>query len=463
MPLRRCLIFFILWSVSFFLPLKAAEPVEPVKAIDLPDWFSITGNARIRYETLDGQFRSANAGTSDQLLALRTLIHARASFAPLTLGAELQDARTYHDDNGTPLSTSFVNTGEFLQAYADLHLDHLFSWQRETDLKLGRFTLDVGSRRFVERNSFRNTINAYDGAHLRMSLSDRSRLEAFYVSPVRKQPRDRQALADNEISADETESNRQFWGVYLQRQEVWQGVTGEVFAYGLHDEDTARRQTPDREVYWPGVRFFRKPASQQLDFEVEAATRFGTRRASADPADTSQLDVDAQMLHAEIGYTFDGDWAMRLNLEYDLATGDNNPDDQSFTNWERFFGTRRGDLGNTSIHGPLTRSNLSAPGIRFSFDNELKGLDGRIAYQLAYLAEAEDRFVVARLQDVTGNSGDFLGHTLDARVRKWLVPDNLRLEVGASALLFGEYLKNVPGGPDGNRTLYGYTQLTASF
>ncbi|MCI5045607.1 MAG: alginate export family protein, partial [Aquisalinus sp.] len=109
------------------------------------------------------------------------------------------------------------------------------------------------------------------------------------------------------------------------------------------------------------------------------------------------------------------------------------------------------------------RSNLSAPGARFSFDNRQKGLDGRIVYQAAYLAEAEDRFVVGRLQDPSGVSGKFLGHTLDARVRKWLVEDNLRLEVGASALFFGEYLKNVPDGPDGSRTLFGYTQLTASF
>ncbi|MCI5047688.1 MAG: alginate export family protein, partial [Aquisalinus sp.] len=364
--------------------LQASEPWRLEEVLKTPDWLSVSGNARIRYETLDGQFRAANGGTSDQLLALRTLIHARASFDKVTFGAELQDARTYLDDDGTPLSTSFTNAGEALQAYTDLHLDHLLGWQKETDLKLGRFTLDVGSRRAVERNSFRNTINNYDGAHLRMRLSDETRLEVFYVSPVRKQPRDRHALDDNEISGDETESNRQFWGVHVQRQDLWPDVTGEVFAYGLHEEDTARRQTPDREVYWPGVRIFRKPSSQQLDFEVEAATRFGTRRATSDSADTTQLNVDAQMLHAEIGYTFEGDWMPRLNFEYDLATGDSDQNDQSFTNWERFFGTRRGDLGNTSIHGPLTRSNLSAPGARFSFDNRQKGLDGRIVYQAAY-------------------------------------------------------------------------------
>jgi len=52
---------------------------------------------------------------------------------------------------------------------------------------------------------------------------------------------------------------------------------------------------------------------------------------------------------------------------------------------------------------------------------------------------------------------------LDGRARYWVLPDSLRLELGASALMYGEFAKEVPGVPDGDGTLFGYAQLTFTF
>jgi hypothetical protein len=43
------------------------------------------------------------------------------------------------------------------------------------------------------------------------------------------------------------------------------------------------------------------------------------------------------------------------------------------------------------------------------------------------------------------------------------VPDSVRLEFGGSALVFGEFARNVPGGPEGDGTLFGYAQLSLTF
>ena len=161
-----------------------------------------------------------------------------------------------------------------------------------------------------------------------------------------------------------------------------------------------------------------------------------------------------------MGYNFNNSWRTRVGLEYDLATGDDDPTDDTYERYERLYGTRRGDLGNTSINGPLTRSNVRAVGLSFSFARERT--DGRALVQYVTLAAARDAWIVAGLRDSSGESGNSLGYTFDFRVRHWLVEDHLRLEIGGSMLRRGDFARNVPGGPIEN-TLYGYSQLTLTF
>ncbi|MEO0712760.1 MAG: alginate export family protein, partial [Pseudomonadota bacterium] len=137
-------------SIAAWLSAPALADPWRLDDIDKPNWLTLSGEARIRYESLGEQFRAGGSG-GDQLLAMRTLLLAEAETGTWTLGIEMQDSRTYLDDDGTPLSSSFVNTLEPLQLYA----------KRDAfggTLKLGRQTLDIASRRFVERNDFRNTI-----------------------------------------------------------------------------------------------------------------------------------------------------------------------------------------------------------------------------------------------------------------------------------------------------------------
>ena len=413
--------------------------------------FDFSGEARVRYESLDGQFRSGQTG-SDQLLALRNLVRADYSRAWGKAVLELHDARTFLDDSGTPLSTSFVNTAGVLQAYLGVSLGE------NSTLNLGRFTLDIGSRRFVERNDFRNTINSFSGAHWTRTSTAGNSLDVFVVTPVRKLPRDRDELDSNSYAFDKEDAKRRFWGVHWQRPDLIEDVQLDLFVYGLSESDSGSRPTPNRRVFAPGLRLHRKPSAGALDFDVESAYRFGTRRASSEP-EAAELDVRAMMLHAEVGYTFTGAWALRIGLEYDLATGGDGG--SSYKRYERLFGTRRGDLGNTSIHGPLTRSNISVPGIRFSFKRG--DTDGRVVIQRADLESASDQWVVARLGDSAGRFGRHIGTTLDFRVRHWLRTNSVRLEIGGSALSYGRFAESVAQGPEETRTLYGYGQITWYF
>lgn len=284
--------------------------------------------------------------------------------------------------------------------------------------------------------------------------------------PTARFPNTRPELDDNELSGDEEQWERRIWAVHYRRADIVPslapGLWGELFVYGLDERDSADFQTPDRSYVAPGFRLYRRPVIGQWDIDLEGALRHGTRYATSNSDDTQSLAVDASMLHAEFGYTWDAPWQPRFAFEYYYASGDEDPNDNRFDQHERLFGSRRSDLNNTSIHGPLTPANLNAPGFRVEVKPNNRW-DGRFYYHAAYLASDTDSWVIARRRDQTGQSGDFIGHVLDARARYWVVPDSLRFELGASALVYGEFADTVPDGPSGDGSLFTYAQLTFQF
>lgn len=444
-------------ALLFLMPYLHAE-----SASDNSDWLKAKGEFRLRYESLDGQFRAGLDG-SDQILAARTLAQLSASFNTVVFNAELQDSRVYLDDEGTPLSTSFVNTFEFINLNVDFDLGSLLGRQSETKLKVGRQTIEVGSERFIERNGFRNTINSYDGIHLRNYLNNKNSFEAFVVSPVRAQPRPVLELSENKQRLDKTDDAIVFWGVLYSDNKNWlKNTTTELFAYGLNESDKLDRATSDREIYTLGFRTIKDPEIEVWDFEVEYAYQFGKRFSSSSTQEQPLLDVQAETLHAELAYTFPFRWQPRLAFELDFASGDDDPNDGRFGSYDRLFGSRRGDVGFTSIHGPLVRNNLVLAGFDLDFQFT-PTTDGFISIQRAWLDSATDELDAANLRDSNGESGTLIGDTLDVRLRHWFIAKKIRVDIGASALFNGQFLNEVPDGPSQNRTLYGFTQLVAKF
>lgn len=148
--MNRALLVFSLSSL-IAPSVSAAEPFRLDDALALPSWLTLSGEARIRYESLDGQFRAKREG-SDQLLLLRALLLAEADAGLVSFGVELQDSRTYLGDTGTPLSSSFVNPLDVLQLYARLDdLPGVIGETSSSQLILGRQTVSIGSKRQIER------------------------------------------------------------------------------------------------------------------------------------------------------------------------------------------------------------------------------------------------------------------------------------------------------------------------
>ena len=103
------------------------------------------------------------------------------------------------------------------------------------------------------------------------------------------------------------------------------------------------------------MRFFIKPAKAAIDFQLETIGQFGTVQATT-TANSQNLSHTAWYQHVDVGYTIDMPWSPRLALEYDYASGDQNPNDNKDQRFDTLYGARRFEFGPTGIYGAFSRS-----------------------------------------------------------------------------------------------------------
>lgn len=443
---------------------SAAQDAGPWRldaAIDSPELVSLGGSYRVRYETLNHPYRAGATG-SDEILVGRLLLNARVTLRSFYVNLEFEDSRQQLADSGSALGTDSVNTLEPLQMLAGMRFDDVLSRGARLDVSAGRMTIDVGGRRLVSRNNFRNTINAYTGVHALWKSADGFEARAFYVEPVQRKPSDLASLLDNDSELDSESSDVSLWGLFGATPEVFGDVKAEAYFYGLRTRDHVGIPAADRDIYTPGFRLYRTPVAQSWDFETEAAYQFGTSRQTTAATDTRDLQHRAGFFHGEIGYTWSGKLLPRVELFYDYASGDDDPSDNENNRFDTLYGSRSFDYGPTGIYGALARANLNSPGLRLEA-KPLPNLSGRVGYRAVWLASSRDQYTTARLQDRTGNSGDFVGHQLDAQIQYTLLPGNLVLEFGGAYLAHGEFLETAPDAPNEGDTTYIYASATATF
>lgn len=428
------------------------------EALGAPDDLSISATVRARVEGIDGQFRPSPA-SADAMFSLRTTLAAEYDAGPVRFGGELWDARAYGEGPNSSITTSDVNTVELVQAYAKVELG---DWRKGAKggkglLTLGRQTMDIGSRRLVARNRFRQTTNGFTGADLEWTTHGGTRLQAFWTMPQIRRPDDLPSLRDNAVKFDLETTRVQFFGAHATVPHVLGGVL-ETYGYRLAEQDGDNRPTRNRRLWTLGARAFARPATGNWDHDVEGAWQFGTARRSAGAADVTDLDVSAWFLHAEAGYTLKGGWKPRVAALFDAASGDGGRAGH-YGRFDTLYGARRFDFGPTALYGALQRTNIISPGLRIEAVPD-KRTDVMVSYRAMWLENPRDSFATTGVRDANGTSGRFAGHQAEARVRHWLVQDVLQAETGGAVLFKHRFLRNAPNAPATVDSVYGYLDLT---
>jgi hypothetical protein len=439
-------------------------------ALNLPDWLSLSVEQRTRYETMDGSFKASGKG-GDQQIALQTDVFMEARFNQLRIGGEFLDARQLGADSGSSLNNTHVNQADLLQAYLAWSEQNMFHSGIGAEVIAGRQTLNLGSRRLVARNVFRNTINSFDGLRLRLTDYDNWQLNAFVTLPVNRYLLKPTATTDaaiakfnNTLQFDEADGRTWFSGAFLEGFNLIGKMNGELYLYHLDEGDSARVETANRRYFTPGLRLYMKPAKGEFDFQLETIGQFGTVRASTKAKDGKNLTHTAWYQHVDAGYTFDAPWNPRLVAEYDYASGDKNPNDDKDQRFDTLYGARRFEYGPTGIYGAFSRANLNTPGYRLNV-SPLPNVQAGLAHRFFWLAQSTDSWGSgsSALQDKKGKSGNFVGHQLELTAR-WDVNSSLNFETGWTHLFKGQFAKNAPKAPTDTQDVdYFYVQSLLRF
>lgn len=442
------------------LPLLAALPASawttPVLAQQ--DGLAISGSVRLRFEGIEGQPR-AGFDSSDSLFNARTQILAEYRTEQFRIGAELFDSRVYGADPGSPISTNEVNAFELVQAYVAGDIAEPLGKGSKLSLMAGRFTLNLGSRRLVAADDYRNTTNGYTGLRADLTAPQGVKAVLIYTLPQQRRPDDREGIRNNRVKMDHEGFDLVLWGGMVSKTKALGPAMAELTYFHLGERDTPGRPTRDRSLDTFGGRVIREPETGQFDYEVEAFYQTGSIRASLAPAAARQ-SVSATFIHADAGYSFPGPWKPRLSVEFDRASGDRAGG--RYGRFDTLFGMRRADLAPAGLYNAIARTNIVTPGIRLEATPD-KRWDWFATYRAMWLASRTDAFSTTGVRDSSGRSGNFAGHQVEARVRYWILPARLRFEFDGLLLAKGRFLQDAPNAPPAKWTRYTSFNLTASF
>ncbi|WP_420145998.1 alginate export family protein [Sphingobium sp.] len=439
------------WFSRYAVGMAAAcaATTTPALAEDGQEGLSISGAMRLRYEAINGQLR-VGFNRRDDLLNLRTNVLARYRKADIEVTVELYDSRVWGDRVGTPVSTNEINAFEPVQAYvAGTFQDPLGAGSKIT-VTAGRMMLNLGSRRLVAADDYRNTTNGYTGVKADFAACGGWKGTFIYTLPQVRMPDTLDDVRLAKVKLDRESFDLVLWGGQLGRTKTIGLAALELTYFHLGERDALGRPTRDRSLDTLGGRLIVEPKVSNFDYEIEAFYQTGTVSTST-AASAQRQTVAAGFIHADMGYTFPSAWTPRLSVEYDRASGDK--PGGKFSRFDTLFGMRRADLAPAGLYNALARTNIETVGIRVEAKPS-KRLDWFAAYRPMWLAARQDSFSSTGVRDASGRSGDFAGHQLEGRVRYWLIPKRLQFEFDGLVVAKGRFLRDAPNATAGKWTRY---------
>lgn len=452
-------------AVALLLAAGAVHAAEPSPkpwnlhdAVGAPANLQLSGTVRVRLETLSGQDR-VGLDPSFSVASLRSTVFAEYHKDWFRIGGELWDSRAYPREPGSGISNSDVNALEPVQAFVGADFGAPFGKGSAASAQLGRFVLNLGSRRLVAADDYRNTTNGYSGLRVDLKSAGGNTATFIYTEPQVRLPDRLDGVLDNDVKLDRESPDLVLWGGVVALPALLPIATLEGSWYGLKERDRADLATRDRNLHSAGVRLFRDPKAETLDFEFEAIRQTGSIRAST-AANAALLDVLASFYHAEAGYQWAGGSKPHVALEYDYASGDDG--DSQYGRFDTLFGTRRADIAPSGLYGAVGRTNLRALGLRLEATPTAR-FDYMASYRALWLASRTDSFSTTGVRDASGRSGDFAGYQFDGRVRYWVIPRSLRFEVDAVVLAKGRFLDDAPNAPQNGDTHYLSVNIASQF
>lgn len=414
-------------------PKGTSAPAEPEKKPKRIEWGI---EMRWRAEFRDNADQQP-ADDFDAFLGQRLRIELRFRIHPhLSAFVQGQDVWLFGAESDTIIHNLATNLH---QAYLDWKPGGSEHWE----LRAGRQELIYGEERLVGNFGWDNVGRSFDAARLRYRAGNWSN-DFFWgrLVDVRR------------AGALHRPGNQDLYGGYFTRAKKDSAGRTELYAFYLRDGLRTVGERPldaaqATRLVTLGFRRAWEPASGWR-YGVEHAWQFGQRGPDRDRA---------AMLIAKGGYLWKARWQPRLQLEYDFATGDNNPTDGNAREFNNLFPTNHIYYGYADLMG---LRNVHALRLTAAVKPHAK-LTLEADYHRFLLAAPRGPWKNAGGRvlgfDPTGESGRDVGQEADLTARLPL-QKHVSLLAGYSIFLPGRFAVRTRG-PETHH--FGYIQTTVRF
>lgn len=291
--------------------MQTAPPPAPPPAIEqsLPERPRIVvgGEWRVRVERQAGPDYGVAEADRDRLLQ-RTTVHADVAWSPrLRTFVELADTRVFDD---RPVSTAEASGFDLQSAFVQVRVGETL------EITAGRQSIAFDTaQRFVSIREGPGVRRAFDGVRAIWSAGN-WRVQGVATRPVRNAPEDfddasNPAMRFNALYATRRDGSAETSAyIYDYRNEKARFA----FASGREDRLTVGLRVTGRDG--------------RFDHELEAAYQTG---------DVGSQRVSAWALAGVAGYTMAAPGAPRLGVEFEIGSGDRNPDDGRLETFNPLF------------------------------------------------------------------------------------------------------------------------------
>lgn len=123
--------------------------------------------------------------------------------------AEFLDARPLYNF-GLTVNSKMEDRNDVLQLYLGIGTDRFLGSNITSELRVGKFTLDLGSRRLISRVNFTNVPSSFLGAHWILGATDEWKIRTFVMRPVRSQ----------QTAPDQVDANTLLAGIFYQERRL---------------------------------------------------------------------------------------------------------------------------------------------------------------------------------------------------------------------------------------------------
>ncbi len=402
----------------------------------LPGWLSIGGEFRLRYEGKTG--RGGLAGNDDSYALSRFRLNLTIKPTDqLTFFIQGQDSQAF-GFNFKPDPSSLENTFDLRQAWVDWKLGGAMAgWA----VRVGRQEFKYGDERVIGASDWGNTARAFDA--IRLGVTGRHYALDLFASSV--------------VIAEE--------GVFDKRR------AGENL-YGAHA--TFPTAIPDAELnvyaYWRTTPLVFGEGFRLGDSDI---VTFGARARGDLPGDFDYT-VEAMLQRGEFAtdevsaYAFHGrlsrrlarrHWSPALLVEYNQASGDEDPLDGRRGTYDQLFPTNHGKYGIHDVVGFRNLQNLRF-GVSFQPGKKVK-LEGD--YHSFWLTEERDGLYGEQgglfARNASGAAGKHIAQELDFQF-SYSPKEFISFGTGYAHWIPGEFWKAQTFGAPGSSA---YTFVTYKF